>query len=193
MLPTAGDTPAATPVSSLDDPRQMPSLNQQFSSSPTLSHACVFLHCGGSRSIGSSTIVSARIPDAVIGQENDLCVGCATSATWHSATSPCASTWPPKGTNLPPGIAGWHPCQDASGNGCVLGIAHLAAGGVNIATPIARQPTKVLSGSSIRHARTPDVDHFCLHAEIDSSASNHDNDCVYRVQSNVRGVPGLGI
>jgi hypothetical protein len=35
---------------------------------------------------------------------------------------------------------------------------------------------------------TPDVDHFCLRAEIECAADNHANDCPYRVQSNVHHV-----
>ena len=126
--------------------------------------------------------------DAVIGQENDLCARVRNIGDVALGNVTVRFYFSPKGTNLPPGIAGWHTCQDASGNGCVLSIANLAAGGVNISdanSPPANQGVKWFLDPA--HA-TPDVDHFCLRVEIDSSASNHDNDCVYRVQSNVRHV-----
>ncbi len=126
--------------------------------------------------------------DADIGRDNDLFARVRNIGDEDLTNVTVRFSFCPHGTNLPAGIAGWHTCQDSTGTDCVLTIASLAAGGVNINdvnNPPASQGVKWYLDPAFV---TPDVDHFCLRAEIECEAANHDNDCVYRVQSNVSHV-----
>nr|NLI51193.1 hypothetical protein [Propionibacterium sp.] len=91
----------------------------------------------------------------------------------------------PMGTGLPPGIAGWHPCQDAGGTDCVLDIPTLAGGDETIANPAAPPAASGVRWFLDPAYVVPGVDHFCLRARIECTAPNHDHDCPYEVQSNV--------
>jgi len=103
------------------------------------------------------------------------------------------------GTALPPSSTAWKPCQDSGATDCVLTIPTLASGSMNFtntASPPASQGVDwYLPASEV----VAGVDHFCVRAEIEcAGADNHDNDCPYRVQSNVSFTPlslanGLGI
>lgn len=90
------------------------------------------------------------------------------------------------GTALPSSSTAWKPCQDAGGVNCVLTIPSLAAGSMNF-TDATNPPADQAVNWYLPASEVVDgVDHFCIRAEIEcSSADNHDNDCPYRVQSNV--------
>ena len=89
------------------------------------------------------------------------------------------------GTNLPASSTQWKPCKDNAGNVCLLTIPTLAAGSMNFTdenNPPAGQGVKWFLDSS---EVVTGIDHFCVRAEIECTAPNHDNDCTYSVQSNV--------
>ncbi len=126
--------------------------------------------------------------DAVVGQENKLFARVRNIGDDSLSDVMVRFYFSPKGTNLPSGVAGWHACKDSDGNDCVLTIPSLGAGATNIAdvdSPPADQAVKwYLDPAYV----SPEVDHFCVRAEIECATANHDNDCVYRVQSNVKHV-----
>jgi len=89
------------------------------------------------------------------------------------------------GTNLPSSSTNWKPCKDSVGNDCVLTIPTLSAGSMNFTDennpPASQAVNWYLDSSEV----VAGVDHFCVRAEIECLAANHDNDCPNRVQSNV--------
>ncbi len=103
------------------------------------------------------------------------------------------------GTALPPSSTSWKPCQDSGGTDCVLTIPTLGAGSMNFANPASPPASQGVDWFLPASEVVAGVDHFCVRAEIEvAGAPNHDNDCPYRVQSNVSYTPlslaqGLGI
>ena len=124
--------------------------------------------------------------NAVVGQENKVFARVRNIGDQDLQNVRVRFYFSPMGTNLPASIAGWHPCQDQAGVDCVLDIATLPAGGMNLTdadNPPADQAVQwYLDPASV----TPEVDHFCLRAVIECEAANHNHDCPNEVQSNVQ-------
>ncbi|MCC6861985.1 MAG: M4 family metallopeptidase [Bryobacterales bacterium] len=131
--------------------------------------------------------------DAVIGQENKLFARVRNIGDQALSNVRVRFYFCPAGTNLPAGIAGWHPCKNQAGTDCVLDIPALAAGSMNFTDPANPPASQAVKWYLDPAYVTPEVGHFCLRARIECTAPNHDNDCPYEVQSNVQHVEADGI
>jgi hypothetical protein len=126
--------------------------------------------------------------NAVVGQENKVFARVRNIGDQDLQNIKVKFYFSPMGTNLPPSIAGWHPCKDQAGADCVLDIATLAAGSMNI-TNVNNPPANQARHWYLDPAYvTSQVDHFCLRAVIECEAANHNNDCPNEVQSNIQYV-----
>ncbi|MDU8911606.1 hypothetical protein [Aestuariicoccus sp. MJ-SS9] len=137
--------------------------------------------------------------DADVGAENDLFARVRNIGDQDLTNVVVRFYFRAHGTALPPSSTAWKPCQDSTGTDCVLTIPTLAAGSMNIANPASPPASQAVKWFLPASEIVAGVDHFCLRAEIEvAGAANHDNDCPYRVQSNVSYTPlsladGLGI
>ncbi|MCK6591484.1 MAG: M4 family metallopeptidase, partial [Polyangiaceae bacterium] len=126
--------------------------------------------------------------DANIGEENNLFARVRNVGDEDMTNVTVRFYFAPAGTNLPASIAGWHPCKDLGGTDCVLTIAALAAGDVNIANPNSPPADQAVRWYLDPTYVTPEVDHFCVRAVVSAAAPNNTNNCPNEVQSNVQHV-----
>jgi hypothetical protein len=89
------------------------------------------------------------------------------------------------GTNLPSSSTQWKACTNSAGTPCVLTIPTLAAGSMNFTDPNNPPAAQAVQWYLDPAEIVAGIDHFCVRAEIECAAANHDNDCPNYVQSNV--------
>ncbi len=128
--------------------------------------------------------------DADVGVENDLFARVRNIGDADLSNVVVRFYFRAHGTALPPSSTAWKPCQDSGGSDCVLTIATLAAGSMNITNPASPPASQAVKWYLPASEIVAGVDHFCIRAEIEcAGADNHDNDCPYRTQSNVSYTP----
>ena len=126
--------------------------------------------------------------DPVVGQENRLFARVRNIGDEDLSGVRVRFSFAPLGTNIPESLSHWRPCLDASGDPCVLEIASLSAGSVNI-TDVDNPPGDQAVSWYLDPAHvTSEVDSFCLRAVVECWAPNHDHDWDASVQTAVRHV-----